>query len=91
MILRIPLLLATASLINNAAAAVAPEITWIQDGYNFIAKLPCRQCPFLYQDTSQGERQPWSERKDNNALVKLNLFLVQLILTILASKYKPTI
>lgn len=82
MILRILLLLATSLLINNAAAAVAPEITWIQDGYNLIAKLPCRNCPFLYQDTSQGEKQPWSERKDSNALVQLQLFSDATFLTI---------
>lgn len=58
---------------NPSIATVTPMITWVEDGYNFIAKLPCVSCPFLYQDTSKGEDQQWSERNAANSLVRRNL------------------
>ncbi|KAF2015022.1 hypothetical protein BU24DRAFT_226875 [Aaosphaeria arxii CBS 175.79] len=72
---RLSALVATLSLVQGSLAAVAPDITWIQEGFNCIAKLPCVGCPFLVQDTSKGEVEPpWTERKDNNALL-LNISL----------------
>jgi hypothetical protein len=69
MILRAASLLATFRLLYVASAEVAPEVTVVEDGYNYIAKLPCAGCPFLFQDTSEGSNEPWSEREDDNALV----------------------
>jgi hypothetical protein len=69
MILRITTLLAALSLGKSACAKVAPEITIVSEGYNIIAKLPCVGCPFLYQDTSDGQNGPWKTRSDENALV----------------------
>ncbi|KAF1927584.1 uncharacterized protein M421DRAFT_421426, partial [Didymella exigua CBS 183.55] len=66
-----------ASLLGVAArvsADVAPDITTLAVGYNYIAKLPCVDCPYLYQDTSNGENGPWTDRIDNNALL-LNISL----------------
>jgi hypothetical protein len=54
-------------------ADIAPEITTVQDGYNLIAKVPCSGCPFLYQDTSKGSNEPWTERQHENALVRQSL------------------
>jgi hypothetical protein len=73
MILRIASLIAALFLIKNAAAEIIPEITTLAEGYNLIAKLPCIDCPFLYQDTSAGEDGPWKSRQDENALVHSNL------------------
>jgi hypothetical protein len=71
MLPRIPILPVVFALLEIAMAEVAPEITTVTEGYNFIAKIPCVGCPFLHQDTSKGIRsdEPWTERKDENALV----------------------
>jgi hypothetical protein len=69
MIPRIPILPVVFALLGNAVAEVAPEITTVTEGYNFIAKIPCVGCPFLHQDTLKGSDEPWAERKDGNALV----------------------
>lgn len=70
MILRTYFLLATLALSEHVGAEIAPEVTTVAEGYNVIAKLPCIGCPFLYQDTSNGEDGPWISRKDENALVR---------------------
>ncbi|ORY09973.1 hypothetical protein BCR34DRAFT_567570 [Clohesyomyces aquaticus] len=70
----IPYLIASASLLQLTYAGIAPEITTLEEGYNFILKLPCLGCPFLYQDTSTGEDRPWTERQDDNSLL-LNISL----------------
>jgi hypothetical protein len=70
MVLRAVSLLATFRLLNSIHAEVAPEVTVVEVGYNYIAKLPCAGCPFLFQDTSGGMNEPWSEREDDNALVR---------------------
>jgi hypothetical protein len=69
MIPRILILPVVFALLGNAIAEVALEITTVTEGYNFIAKIPCVGCPFLYQNTSNGNDEPWAERKDENALV----------------------
>jgi hypothetical protein len=69
MIPRIPILSVALTLLSNVVAEVAPEITTVTEGYNFVAKLPCVGCPFLYQDTSKGIDEPWTEREDQDALV----------------------
>ena len=69
MIFRIARLVAALFLFSHINAEVAPEITTVAEGYNLIAKLPCIGCPYLYQDTSKGKDEPWTERKDDNALV----------------------
>jgi hypothetical protein len=69
MILRILSLLASSSLLRYVHADIAPEITTLAEGYNILAKLPCVNCPFLYQDTASGENKPWGKRQDGNALV----------------------
>lgn len=60
--------------VGAANSEGAQGVTWIQDGFNFIAKLPCIGCPFLYQDTSKGEKGPWTVKKDTNALVNTRFF-----------------
>ncbi|KAF7674625.1 hypothetical protein GT037_007385 [Alternaria burnsii] len=67
-------LIAAFAIVRFVAAEVAPEITTVAEGYNVIAKLPCIGCPFLHQDTSQGSDAPWTERRDDNALL-LNISL----------------
>lgn len=62
-------LVAALLLSKNVVAKVAPEITTVVEGYNIIAKLPCKACPFIYQDTSRGSDEPWKTREDENALV----------------------
>ncbi|KAF2799350.1 hypothetical protein K505DRAFT_404687 [Melanomma pulvis-pyrius CBS 109.77] len=74
MIRCILLFFASVSLLKYALADIAPEITTVQDGYNIIAKIPCSGCPFLYQDTSKGSNEPWTQREDQNALL-LNISL----------------
>ncbi|KAF1849363.1 uncharacterized protein K460DRAFT_365245 [Cucurbitaria berberidis CBS 394.84] len=74
MIFRIAPLIAALFLFSQAIAEIAPEITTVAEGFNFIAKLPCLGCPFLYQDTSKGKDEPWTERKHENALL-LNISL----------------
>ena len=69
MILRIATFLLVATLGRLAIAEIAPEITILEEGYNVIAKIPCMQCPFLFQDTSKGLNEEWTQREDNNALV----------------------
>lgn len=69
MVLRAVSLLATLCLFGATSAEVAPEVTVVEEGYNYIAKLPCAGCPFLFQDTSEGSNEPWGERTDENALV----------------------
>jgi hypothetical protein len=69
MIFQVAPLVAAFAIVRYVAAEVAPEITTVAEGYNVIAKLPCIGCPFLHQDTSQGSDAPWTERKDDNALV----------------------
>lgn len=69
--------IAIASLLGAVArvsAEVAPDITTLTEGYNYIAKLPCIDCPYLYQDTSNGDNGPWIDRIDDNALL-LNISL----------------
>ncbi|KAF3046992.1 hypothetical protein E8E12_010059 [Didymella heteroderae] len=61
-------------LVARVSADVAPEITTLAEGYNYIAKLPCIDCPYLYQDTSNGENGPWMDRIDENVLL-LNVSL----------------
>ena len=58
----------------RVSADIAPEITTLAEGYNYIAKLPCVDCPYLYQDTSNGGNGPWTDRIDENALL-LNISL----------------
>ncbi|KAH7132644.1 hypothetical protein B0J11DRAFT_522195 [Dendryphion nanum] len=73
--LRIPYLTSIIlALCSFVIAETAQDITWVQEGYTFIAKLPCIGCPFLYEDTSQGEKKPWSTKQDINALL-LNISL----------------
>ncbi|KAF2643988.1 hypothetical protein P280DRAFT_466696, partial [Massarina eburnea CBS 473.64] len=55
-------------------AAIAPEITVVEEGYGVVVKMPCVGCPFLYQDTSLGEDAEWRERSDGNSLL-LNISL----------------
>ncbi|KAJ4305749.1 hypothetical protein N0V90_001280 [Kalmusia sp. IMI 367209] len=74
MIPRIAPLIAALTLLQLGSAEVAPEVTIVEEGYSLIAKLPCLGCPFLFQDTSEGLNEPWSERKDDNALL-LNISL----------------
>ncbi|KAF1359727.1 hypothetical protein EJ07DRAFT_178183 [Lizonia empirigonia] len=74
MILRSATLVGLLSSVTQVVANVAPDITTIAEGYNYIAKLPCIECPYLYQDTSKGEDGPWTDRIDNNALL-LNISL----------------
>lgn len=69
MILRTAVLAALLCVLRGVAADVAPEITTLADGYNYIVKLPCVGCPYLYQDTSEGENGPWVDRIDDSALV----------------------
>lgn len=75
MILRSAALVGLLSSVTQVVANVAPDITTIAEGYNYIAKLPCIECPYLYQDTSKGEDGPWTGRIDNNALVHLTVYL----------------
>ncbi|EUC51145.1 hypothetical protein COCMIDRAFT_31701 [Bipolaris oryzae ATCC 44560] len=72
--LRIAALVSAIAYFTFANAEVAPEITTVAEGYNVIAKVPCVECPFLYQDTSKGNDAPWTQRKDANALL-LNISL----------------
>ncbi|CAI9625054.1 unnamed protein product [Alternaria burnsii] len=74
MIFQVAPLIAAFAIVRFVAAEVAPEITTVAEGYNVIAKLPCIGCPFLHQDTSQGSDAPWTERRDDNALL-LNISL----------------
>jgi hypothetical protein len=69
MVLRFAYLISLLSVVTQVIADVTPAITTIAEGYNYIAKLPCIDCPYLYQDTSTGENGPWAERVDENALV----------------------
>lgn len=71
--LRAVILLLTLCLFQTSSAEVAPEVTVVEEGYNYIAKLPCVGCPFLHQDTSKGSNEPWSDRTDDNALVQIIL------------------
>lgn len=73
MILRILLLVVATLLLRNVQADVAPEITTLAEGYNIIAKLPCIGCPFLYQDSTNGQDEGWKVREDENALVSLKI------------------
>jgi hypothetical protein len=70
--LGISILLVTFSLWRSASAETAPDITVVTPGYNLIAKLPCIDCPFFYQDSSTGQNGPWKIRDDENALVPLS-------------------
>ncbi|UPX17445.1 uncharacterized protein EKO05_0007798 [Ascochyta rabiei] len=74
MILKPAVLAGLLSVVTQVLADVAPEVTTIAGGYNYIAKLPCIGCPYLYQDTSTGENGPWASRVDDNALL-LNISL----------------
>ncbi|KAF2628476.1 hypothetical protein BU25DRAFT_366258 [Macroventuria anomochaeta] len=74
MILRTIALIALFSAVAPVLADVAPDIITLVEGYNYIAKLPCIDCPYLYQDTSNGENGPWTDRIDENALL-LNISL----------------
>jgi hypothetical protein len=75
MILRIASLILVLCFVWRAKAQVspvAPEITVIEEGFNVVAKIPCVGCPFLFQDTSKGKDEAWSQREDRNALVFIN-------------------
>ncbi|KAF2000965.1 hypothetical protein P154DRAFT_191681 [Amniculicola lignicola CBS 123094] len=72
--LRIALLTALFTSSTYVRADIAPEITALQEGYGYIAKFPCLECPFLFQDTSKGQKEPWTERRDDNSLL-LNITL----------------
>ncbi|KAJ4993179.1 hypothetical protein SVAN01_01154 [Stagonosporopsis vannaccii] len=74
MILRTAALGALLTPLTRVSAQVVPEITTLAEGFNYIIKLPCVDCPFLYQDTSEGENGPWVDRVDDNALL-LNISL----------------
>lgn len=74
MISHIATLILTIAYLTFVLAEVAPEITIVAEGYNVIAKLPCAGCPYLYQDTSKGSDEPWTQRKDQSALVCAILF-----------------
>ncbi|KAF2122927.1 hypothetical protein BDV96DRAFT_10919 [Lophiotrema nucula] len=58
-----------AALVWRVRGNAAPEITTLAEGYNYIARLPCTGCPFLYQDTSDGKEGPWVSREDDNVLL----------------------
>lgn len=68
-----PLVLFVAFLLQfqNATAAVSPDLSVLVDGYNIICKVPCLSCPFLVESTASAQKEPWSERRDDNALVSL--------------------
>ena len=86
MILRIAPLLASLLLLRGSSAEAAPEVTVVEEGFNYIVKLPCLGCPFLFQDTSEGLQEPWSERRDDNALVSCPLTpMMRNALTVLRS------
>ncbi|KAJ4370178.1 hypothetical protein N0V86_008914 [Didymella sp. IMI 355093] len=74
MILRAIAIAGVLGLTVRVSAHIAPEITTLADGYNYIAKLPCIDCPYLYQDISKGEKGPWVDRIDDNVLL-LNISL----------------
>ncbi|KAF2851806.1 hypothetical protein T440DRAFT_467579 [Plenodomus tracheiphilus IPT5] len=75
MIFRLASIFALISLlIENVVAEVAPEITTVSDGYQFIAKVPCSGCPYLSQDTFKGQNEPWTENNNENAKL-LNITL----------------
>lgn len=80
MILRIAALAGLLSALASVLADVAPEITTLADGYNYIVKLPCVDCPYLFQDTSEGANGPWIDRIDDNALVSTPSLLWRLLL-----------
>lgn len=71
MILRLPAVVGLLSALTRVSADSAPEITTLAEGYNYIAKIPCIDCPLLYQDSSTGT---WTERNDENAIL-LNISL----------------
>lgn len=74
MILRVYKIACFLGLITQVFANAAPEVTTLAEGYNYIAKLPCVDCPYLYQDNSNGENGPWKDRVDDNVLL-LNISL----------------
>lgn len=76
---RTALLLAALNVFKYISAEVAPEIIPVIEGYNVIAKLPCIGCPYLYQDTSKGSNEPWTERNDKNALVKSRFMICKVL------------
>jgi hypothetical protein len=80
MISRISILPVVFALLGKVVAEVAPEITTVTDGYNFIAKIPCVGCSYLYQDTSKGSDEPWTKRGDNSALVMPSFNDIQALL-----------
>lgn len=94
---RIAALASAIAYFTFANAEVAPEITIVAEGYNVIAKVPCVECPFLYQDTSKGNDAPWTQRKDANALVPLPSYIAffkkktLLIIILLALEYISTL
>lgn len=74
MILKASTIASLFGVVARVSADVAPKITTLAEGYNYIAKLPCIDCPYLYQDNSNGENGPWTDRIDENALL-LNISL----------------
>lgn len=60
--------------VTRVLAHAAPDITTLAEGYSYIAKLPCVDCPYLYQDTSTSGNGTWTDRIDDNALL-LNISL----------------
>ena len=71
MILRAATITTLLSTLWTVSADLVPEITTLADGHNYIAKLPCIDCPFLHRDEPNG---PWTTRNDENALL-LNISL----------------
>lgn len=74
MILRAVTIVGLLGVVVRVSADVAPDITTLAEGYNYIVKLPCIDCPYLYQDTSNNQKGPWLEHIDDNALL-LNISL----------------
>ncbi|KAH6625377.1 hypothetical protein C7974DRAFT_425060 [Boeremia exigua] len=69
MILRIAALTSLLSVLTRVSAGNEPAITTLAEGYHYIAKLPCINCPYLYQDATEGEDGHWIDRVDDNALL----------------------
>lgn len=69
MILTTVALVGLLSAATEVLADIAPEIITLAEGYNYIIKLPCIDCPYLYQDTSKGKNGLWTDRVDESALV----------------------
>ncbi|KAF3009763.1 hypothetical protein E8E13_009628 [Curvularia kusanoi] len=71
MILRAKTIATLLSALACVSADPAPEITTLAEGHNYIAKLPCVDCPFLHRGTADG---PWTKQIEDSALL-LNISL----------------